>query len=74
MAKKTMVQLYSTPIGGSSVTISSLMLFAGTILYTDGTVSSTTSNAFQTLETNKYKIKSNVLFRIDNAYYVTISN
>ena len=51
-----------------------IFLLSNTILYTDGTVSSSVSGAIQTLETNKYKIKANALVTIQNATYANISN
>ena len=52
----------------------SLFLLNGTILYTDGTVTSEVEGAIETLDTNKYKIKSNALVTIADATYVDISN
>lgn len=52
----------------------SIFLLNGTILYTDGTPSSTITGAIQTVDTNKYKIKSNALVNISNATYIDLSN
>lgn len=52
----------------------SMFLLGNTILYTDGTPKSSVTNGIQTLETNKYKIKSNGLVTITGATYVNISN
>lgn len=49
-------------------------LLSNTILYTDGTVSSNVSGAIETLDTNKYKIKTNALVNVADATYVDISN
>lgn len=51
-----------------------IYLLANTILYTDGTPTSDVEGAIQTMEPNKYKIKSNALINISGATYVNISN
>lgn len=51
-----------------------MFLLGGTILYTDGTPTTDVENAIQTLDTNKYKIKTDALVTIANATYVNISN
>ena len=52
----------------------SIFLLNGTILYTDGTPTTDVAGAIQTVDTNKYKIKSNALINIDNATYIDLSN
>lgn len=52
----------------------SVYLLNGTILYTDGTVTSEVEGAIQTLDTNKYKIKANALVNITGATYANLSN
>lgn len=51
-----------------------MYLLNGTILYTNGTVTSDVSGAIETLETNKYKIKTNAVVNIADATYIDISN
>lgn len=52
----------------------SIFLLNGSILYTDGTPSTTTTGAIQKIDTNKYKIKLNALVNISNATYINLSN
>jgi hypothetical protein len=52
----------------------SIFLLNGTILYTDGTPTTDVADAIKTLDTNKYKIKSNALVNISNATYINLSN
>ena len=78
------VELYNTINGATTIDYIALLednagnasvyLLNGTILYTDGTVTSDVSGAIQTLETNKYKIKANALVTITGATYANISN
>lgn len=52
----------------------SIFLLNGTILLTDGTPTTDVADAIQTIDTNKYKIKSNALVNISNATYIDLSN
>ena len=61
--------LESDPVGSEP-----MFLLNGTILYTDGTPTTDVEGAVQTIEPNKYKIKSNALINISGATYVNISN
>lgn len=74
MGKKTIIPIYSAPIGESGTVVNNLYLLVGTFLYTDGTPTSSVSGAIQTIETGKYKIKANALVNITGATQVTISN
>lgn len=51
-----------------------MFLLAGTMLYTDGTPSAEIEGAIQTIESDKYKIKADVLLTITGATYINISN
>lgn len=51
-----------------------IFLLNGTIVHTDGTITSEVADSIQTLETNKYKIKANTLVNISNATYINLSN
>ena len=52
----------------------SIFLLSGTILLTDGTPTTDMADAIQSIDTNKYKIKSNTLVNISNATYINLSN
>lgn len=52
----------------------SIFLLNGTTLLTDGTPTTDVADAIQTVDTNKYKIKSNALVNISNATYINLSN
>ena len=51
-----------------------IFLLNNTVLYTDGTPTTNVEGAIQTIEENKYKIKTNALVNITGATYVNISN
>lgn len=66
--------IYYTAILENNTFDDPIFLLNGTTLYTDGTPTSNVSGAIQTLDTDKYKIKSNALVNIAGATYANISN
>lgn len=65
---------YYTAILEEDYTEHAIFLLNGTILRTDGAVTTDVAGAIQTLDENKYKIKANALINISGATYVNISN
>lgn len=65
---------YIAILEDDSVGSDPLFLLANTVLYTDGTPTTSVTGAIQTIATNKYKIKANALVTITGATYVNISN
>lgn len=71
---RTSIYKYIAILEDDSVGGDPMYLLNGTILYTDGTVTSDVSGAIETLATNKYKIKTNAVVNITGATYIDISN